>query len=57
MQITIYKTVTNKDLYGTGNYTIQCLVITCNEKESGKVHICLCVCETESLCCIPETVN
>ena len=43
----------NKDLpYSTGNY-IQYLVITCNRKESEKIDMCVCI--TESLCCIPET--
>ena len=41
-------------LYSTGNY-IQYLVITHNRKEYEKQqHVCLCVCITESLCCVAE---
>ena len=42
-------------LYSTGNY-IQCPIIYCNEKESGKEYVCVCIClYPESLCCTPET--
>ena len=39
-------------LYSTGSYS-QYLIITYNAKESEKI----CMYITESLCCIPETLN
>ena len=48
--------IDNKDLlYSTWNY-IQYRVIRCNGKNvKMKMCVYVCVCVTESLCCVPET--
>ena len=53
MQIILYLIINNKVLlYSTGNY-IQYPVINLYGKEH--IYMCVCVCITESLCCISYT--
>ena len=49
---TVYKEDNKILLYSRGNY-IQGTIITYNGEEYEKEYICICI--TESLCCIPET--
>ena len=53
IDVTTHKIDNQGPTDNTGNY-IQYLVITYNRKQSEKVHIYLCVCVTESLCCTRE---